>query len=177
MLMFDLNKILNEIKDAIQVVDGPDELSLDLLIKGVGTSGGAGGVDLGMPDMKDKESMKQLLKTAGLSDKDVDFDIEQIEGGMRYHFASKDAKAKMKEQMSQLFQGDALQKIFEAMFATFGNLGAGLEEAMGKLGSSLKEASETSEEIIAKKNDSQKDTKITKKSKKPKVSQKETSTT
>ncbi len=137
--MFDLSKILNEIKDAIQIIDGPDDLSIDLLIKGVGTSGEAGAVNLGMPNIADKDSIKQMLKTAGLSDKDVDFEIEQIEGGMRYRFASKGAKEKMKEQMTQLFQGDMLQKLFEGLMGAFSNLGSQLGEAMGKIGTELGE--------------------------------------
>ncbi len=133
MNMFDLSKILKEIKDAIQIVDGPDDLSLDLLIKGVGTSGGANPVDLGMPDMTDKDTMKQMLNTAGLSDKDADFEIEKIEGGMRYHFSSKAAMQKVKEQMKQLFQSDMLEKLFEGLMGAFGKLGESFGEGLGKL--------------------------------------------
>ncbi len=133
MNMFDLSKILKEIKDAIQIVDGPDDLSLDLLIKGVGESGGAGAVDLGMPDMTDKDTMKQMLNTAGLSEKDADFEIEKIEGGMRYHFSSKEALQKVKEQMNKLFQGDMLEKLFEGLMGAFGKLGESLGEGQGKL--------------------------------------------
>ncbi len=131
--IFDLSKILKEIKDAIQVVDGPDDLSLDLLIKGVGTSGGADAVDLGIPDMSDKDSMKKLMKTAGLSEKDADFDIEKIDGGLRYRFSSKAAKQKGSEQMKNLFQGDMLEKLIEGLMGTFGNLGTSLEEGLGQL--------------------------------------------
>jgi len=128
--MFDFSKILQGLKESIQIVDGPDELSLDMLVKDLGALGLPDGASMGIPDdLLDKASIKQMLNTAGLGD--INFEIEKIEGGLRYRCSSQEAKQKIKDLMTQLFQGDMLQKLFEGLFGAFANLGANLGEEGG----------------------------------------------
>lgn len=130
-VMFDFSKIFKDLKETIEIKDGPDELSLDVLLKDLGKAGDLDAASNTIQSFAEKDSVKQLLGMVGLNEKDVEFELEKIEGGMRYRFSSKEAKEKIKDLMNQLFNGDMLQKLLEGFMSAFTNLGEGLGKAFG----------------------------------------------
>jgi hypothetical protein len=130
-VMFDFSKIFKDLKETIEIKDGPDELSLDVLLKDLGKAGDLDTASNTIQSFAEKDSVKQLLGMVGLNEKDVEFELEKIEGGMRYRFSSKEAKEKIKDLMNQLFNGDMLQKLLEGFMSAFTNLGEGLGKVFG----------------------------------------------
>jgi hypothetical protein len=145
-VMFDFSKIFKDLKETIEIKDGPDELSLDVLLKDLGKAGDLDAASNTIQSFAEKDSVKQLLGMVGLEEKDVEFELEKIEGGMRYRFSSKEAKEKIKDLMNQLFNGDMLQKLIEGFMGTFANFGEGLGKAFGDFADQPEEDSDENDE-------------------------------
>ena len=116
----------------IDIQDGPGT-SVDLMIKGQ-ESGETPAMDL--PIGQDTESIKQLMQMAGLNTDELNFEVEPIEGGMRINCSDEESKAKIKELLDNLFNGNLLQTLLGGLMQAFmgGKDGeGGLGDLLGQL--------------------------------------------
>ncbi|OLS14932.1 MAG: hypothetical protein RBG13Loki_1445 [Promethearchaeota archaeon CR_4] len=120
--MFDVSELLKELQEAIQIKDDPNTLNLKVLVKA------PPGVDISdaiaqIAALKDKDSVKQLMQMAGMENVEVNFDIEQIEGGAILKCKTQEDKDALKSLLDKLFHGELLKKLLEQVSAIFGKMG------------------------------------------------------